>query len=221
MSLLRELRRRRVFRVAGIYIVAAWIAIQVVSEALPALELPATTIRYAWIAAIAGFPLALVFGWFFDLTPDGVRRTPDAETVDDPDLRLRKTDVVILVALGAVAFAIAWQLSQPVLEHGPVEPIPAAPPNAIAVLPLENLSGDPEQQYFVAGMHDALITSLSKISALKVTSRMSTRAFENSDASAPEIANMLGVAKLIEGSVWRVGDQVQITVFPGDIPSSV
>ena len=65
MSLLRELRRRRVFRLAGIYIVAAWVAIQVVSEALPALDLPAGMIRYAWIAAIAGFPLALAFGWFF------------------------------------------------------------------------------------------------------------------------------------------------------------
>ena len=212
MRLLRELRRRRVFRVAGIYVVAAWVAIQVVSEALPALELPATAIRYVWIAAIAGFPLAIVFGWFFDLTPEGIRRTPDSDTAESADLQLRAADIVILVALGIVAVAIAHQLSQPLIDAESPSAAAEIAPNSIAVLPLENLSGEAEQAYFVAGMHDALITALSKISALKVTSRMSTRAFENSEAPAAVIGNTLGVAKLIEGSVWRVGDRVQITV---------
>ena len=123
-----------------------------------------------------------------------------------------KADIVILVALGVVAIAIAHQLSQPLIDADDAGATSDISSNSIAVLPLENLSGDPEQAYFVAGMHDALITALSKVSALKVTSRMSTRAFESSDASARDIGNTLGVAKLIEGSVWRVGDRVQITV---------
>ena len=204
MRLLRELRRRRVFRVAGIYVVAAWIAIQVVSEALPALDLPAASIRYVWIAAIAGFPLALVFGWFFDLTPDGIQRTPPAGAGEDADLKLRTTDYVILAALALIGLAIAYRLGTPVVE--------VEDRYSIAVLPLENLSGDPGQAYFVAGMHDALITALSRISGLQVTSRPSTRAFADTPASPEEIAQALGVSKLIRGSVERVDDKVGIRV---------
>ena len=204
MRLLRELRRRRVFRVAGIYVVAAWVAIQVVSEALPALDLPATAIRYVWIAAIAGFPLAIVFGWFFDLTPEGIRRTPDAEGVVDADLHLRTSDYLILVSLALVGLVVAYRLSSPTIDE--------EPRRTIAVLPLENLSGDPEQAYFVAGMHEALITALSRIGGLQVTSRPSMRALVNMQASPGEIAETLGVSNLVKGSVQRVDGRVGISV---------
>lgn len=212
MSLLRELRRRRVFRVAGIYIVAAWVAIQVVSEALPALDLPAASIRFAWIAAIAGFPLAVVFGWFFDLTPDGIRRTPAVDGSIDADLSLRAADYLILVSLVLVGIAIAYRLSTTTTE--------VEQRIGIAVLPLENLTGDPEQAYFVAGMQDALITALSRISGLKVTSRPSTLAFQDAQASPAEIAAALGVSSLIRGSVQRADNRVGIKVTLVDADDS-
>ena len=212
MNLLRELRRRRVFRVAGIYIVAAWVAIQVVSEALPALDLPAETIRYAWIGAIAGFPLAIIFGWFFDLTADGIRRTPVADGATEADLRLRATDYLILVALAVIGIAIAYRLGSPVTETDER--------STIAVLPLDNLSGDPDQAYFAAGMQDALITALSRIGGLQVTSRPSTRAFEGVQASAAEIGSVLGVENLIRGSVRRADGKVGIDVTLVDAEDS-
>lgn len=213
MRLLRELRRRRVFRVAGIYIVAAWVAVQVFSEAFPALNIPAEAIRFVWIAAILGFPVALVFGWFFDITPQGIRRTPPAGAGEDVDLGLGRTDAFILIAIAAVAVGIVYQLSIDLQESEPAFPVvPDIDPMSLAVLPLDNLSGDPEQAFFVNGMHDALISDLSRISGLKVTSRTSTRAYEAAIAPMPEIGQSLGVANIIEGSVWRVDDRVRITV---------
>lgn len=89
---------------------------------------------------------------------------------------------------------------------------PADAPLSIAVLPLKNFSGDPEQSYFVAGMQDALIADLSKIGALKVISRTSTRRYRDTEKSLPQIGAELGVDTLVEGSVYRVGDKVRVTV---------
>jgi len=214
-QLLKELRRRRVFRVAGIYIVAAWVAVQVFSEAFPALGIPAAAIRFVWAGTIFAFPLALMFGWFFDVTPAGIVRTPPAEQGTDLKLQLRPTDYAILAALIVVAIGIAYQQSiqirdaDTITEHQVATDIE---PLSIAVLPLENLSGDPEQVYFVNGMHDALITELSRISGMRVTSRTSTLAFADTTLRARDIGLELGVQKLIEGSVYRVDDRVRIVV---------
>ena len=213
--LLKELRRRRVFRVAGIYVVAAWVAVQVFSEAFPALGIPAAAIRFVWAGAMFGFPLALMFGWFYDVTPDGIIRTPPAQQGTDHKLGLRRTDYAILAALIVVAIGIAYQQSIQIRDTNTMTEHQAATdiePMSIAVLPLENMSGDPEQAYFVNGMHDALITELSRISGLRVTSRTSTLAFANTPLRAPEIGLELGVKKLIEGSVYRVDDKVRIVV---------
>lgn len=209
-GILKEARRRKVFRVAGIYIVAAWVAVQVFSELFPALDIPAAAIRYVWVGAFIGFPLALLFGWFYDVTADGVVRTPPAEVAAAHDPGLRRVDYLILLALVVVAVTVVAQLS------GRVRAVdasaPASDPLSIAVLPLENLSGDPEQAFFVNGMHDALISALSRISGLRVTSRTSTQAFAGSGRTMPQIGSELGVSKVIEGSVYRVGDQVRIVV---------
>ncbi len=208
---LREARRRRVFRVAGLYIVGAWLLVQVASEALPALDLEAGAIRYVWLATILGFPLALVFSWFYDVTPSGIVRTQPADAGPADDLTLRRTDYLLLAGLGIVAIAIALQLGSLARDSGSPA-IADADPMAIAVMPLQNLSGDPEQVYFVAGMHDALISTLSRISGFRVTSRTSTRAYSDSEKTAKQIAAELGVSRLIEGSVYRAGDRVRIFV---------
>lgn len=214
-QLLKELRRRRVFRVAGIYIVAAWVAVQVFSEAFPALDIPAAAIRFVWAGAILAFPLALTFAWFYDVTPAGIVRTPPAKQASEHDPRLRPTDYTILSALLLVAIGIAYQQSIQIraadtsMEH---QAVTDTDPMSIAVLPLENLSGDPEQAYFVNGMHDALITELSRISGLHVTSRTSTLGFATTSLRVPDIGRELGVEKIIEGSVYRVDDSVRIVV---------
>lgn len=214
-QLLKELRRRRVFRVAGIYIVAAWVAVQVFSEAFPALDIPAEAIRFVWAGAMFAFPLALLFGWFYDLTPAGIVRTLPTEQVSEHDPGLRPIDYAILVALLFVAIGIVYQQSiqiraaDTIMEH---QAVTDTEPMSIAVLPLENMSGDPEQAYFVNGMHDALITELSRISGLRVTSRTSTLSFATTSLRVPDIGRELGVEMIIEGSVYRVDDSVRIVV---------
>jgi TolB-like protein len=214
--LVRDLRRRHVYRVAGIYVVASWVAVQVADTAFPGIGVPDAAIRYVWLAVFLGFPLALVFGWRYDITTQGIVRTPPADAETQSDLSLRRTDHVILALFMVMAAGVIYQLTTQISDSRSVEFAEIihhdVDPNSIAVLPLDNLSGDPEQEYFVSGMHEALIADLSRISGLKVISRTSTEQFRDSNKPLPEIGTELGVANLIEGSVIRVGDQVRITV---------
>jgi TolB-like protein len=213
--LLRELRRRRVFRMTAIYIVAAWVAVQIASEAFPALNIPEGAIRYVWAAALIGFPFALLFSWKYDFTTSGIRRTPAAHEGVAAVRSLTRVDYGILAALGLVMLAIVIGVGQRLIEvQTETAQAPTTreiDPNSIAVLPLESLSPNPDDAYFAAGVHDALITSLSKITALMVTSRTSALRV-NSELSVPEIGRQLGVAKLLEGSVLMDGDRVRVIV---------
>jgi len=210
-----ELRRRRVFRAAGLYVVGAWIAIQVASEIFVAFGIPENATRFVWSVVILLFPLVVVFAWFFEITSSGIRRTRPASVETGSDPSLRRIDFVILAALAVIAAMISYQFIGDILDtERDSTPVAAREVgwNSIAVLPLENLSDDAEQEYFVSGMHDALITGLSAISGLRVTSKTSTLRFRNVDATLPDIAAELGVASLIEGSVYKVDRQVRITV---------
>ncbi len=219
---LKEARRRRVFRTAGIYVVAAWVAVQVFSEVFPALDIPASAIRFIWLGALIGLPIAIVFGWFYDLTADGIVRTAPAIVVDNADLELRKTDYVLLAALAIAASTAIFQLSERVNEQGTLTErsfIGKADSISIAVLPLENLSGDSAQVYFVNGIHDALISDLSRISGLQVTSKTSARAYANTTKLIETICSELAISKIIKGSVLRVDDDVRVDVQLSDCAS--
>lgn len=214
-GLLTELRRRRVFRMTVIYIVAAWVAVQVASEAFPALNIPGGAIRYVWVAVLIGFPVAVLFSWKFDLTASGIRHTPAAHEDEAAVHSLTRVDYGILAALGLVILVTVFSVGQRLVEVQ--TEIAQAPttrvidPNSIAVLPLESLSPNPDDAYFAAGVHDALITNLSKITALMVTSRTSALRVD-AKLSVPEIGRRLGVAKLLEGSVLMDGDRVRVIV---------
>lgn len=215
MSVLQELRRRKVFRLAALYIVGAWVVLQVADLAFESWDITSSALRYVWLGAILGFPIALVFGWRYDITAHGIVRTPAADAGTQIDLSLRRSDYVILTLLIVVAIGVIYPLTIQIGDSRPPQQGLTQQEfdvNSIAVLPLENLSGDPDQAYFVSGMQDALITGLSRISALKVTSKTSTLRFRNTSESLPIIAAKLGVAKLIEGSIFRVDDRVRITV---------
>lgn len=215
-KLILELRRRRVFRVAGFYIVGSWVLLQVAALAFQSLDIPDSALVWVWVAAFVGFPLALILGWRYELTANGILRSSPADVEQAEDLSLRRTDFLILVALAVVAVTTGFRLIVEIRETEPDRIESAASiemsRNSIAVLPLINLSGDPDQEYFVAGMHEALIADLSRISGLKVISRTSTEQYRGSNKPLPEIGAELGVANLIEGSVFRAGDQVRITV---------
>src|SRR5210317_1219259 len=216
MPVLQELRRRKVLRLAALYIVGAWVVLQVADLAFESWDIASSALRYVWLGAILGFPIALVFGWRYDITTKGVVRTPPPDAGTQTDLSLQRTDHVILALLMLVAIGVIYQLTIQISDthsSGIAEIIKQeVAPNTIAVLPLENLSGDPEQAYFVSGMQDALIAGLSRISALKVTSKTSTMRFRDTIESLPIIAAQLGVASLIEGSIFRVDNRVRITV---------
>jgi adenylate cyclase len=213
-GLVLELRRRRVFRTAALYIIAAWVALQVAALAFPGLDIPEDAIRFVWIGAFLGFPLALLFAWRYQITAAGIVRTPPLKREQAGPLSLQTQDYVLLIALLAIVVAVTYRLADAIreIEVSQSTLVREVVPYSIAVLPLDNLTGDPDQEYFVAGMHDALIADLSKISALKVISRTSASMYKDVVKSLPEIGHELGVANIVEGSVFRAGDRVRITV---------
>jgi len=186
-----------------LYLVAAWLIMQVTEVLIDLAKLPdwigTTTLGLLAI----GLPITLIFSWFYELTPEGLSFEKDigsGESITHVTGRRMNFIVISLLCAAVILFAYdKWWI---------------VPPSelSIAVLPLENLSGDPEQQYFVSGMQDALIAGLSRISALKVTSKTSTMQYRNSLLAIPTIGVQLGVARLIEGSIFRVDDRVRITI---------
>jgi TolB-like protein/tetratricopeptide (TPR) repeat protein len=216
MSFLQELRRRSVYRVAALYVIVAWLVLQVADVFMSFLPLPEWTPNLVFVLLVLGFPVALVMAWAFELTPEGLRRDSAEAPARAAPAGFRKLDALILAALVVIAgYAVLFRESadrdsEPAPE---VAARPAAPDaiDSIVVLPLEDLTNDPGQAYFVAGMHEALITELSKVEALRVISRTSSMAFEDSDQPLPEIARALDVDAVVEGSVLRVGDTVRVT----------
>jgi len=212
-SYLRELRRRKVFRSAVIYAGSAWVALQVAGLALPGLGIPGEAIRYVWIGAFAGLPLALLFAWRYQVTSAGVVRTAPADQAADT-LPLGRPDYLVLGAMAVVAGGVALHLGDRIRDMPPAGAgLPGdIAPNSLAVLPLENVTGDPEQEPFVAGLHDALITDLGKIRSLIVKASSSSRVYANVVQPVRQTARELGAAHLIEGSVFRTGDHVRVNV---------
>lgn len=212
---LAELRRRKVLRVVAVYFIAAWVVVQVASEAFPAIDLPESTIRYVWLAVILGFPVAIVFGWRFDIVGGQIVRTASAVSSQDTDLSLKRIDHLILVALVLVAGSIIFGLTREIIVTPPEESVRhsiAAPGRSVAVLPFENISSDEENAAFTDGIHDDLLTQLAKISTLKVISRTSVQRYRGTTRTIPQIAAELGVAAILEGGVQRFGNLVRINV---------
>jgi len=212
-NLLKEARRRRVFRTVGLYIVGAWVVVQIALAVFPALSISEAAIRYIWTAALLGFPLAIVFGWRYDLRGGRVERT--ASTRTDVSLSLGRGDFLLLGALGVVATAILasslWEISTTEPEQGASYVPIDVDINSVAVLPFLNMSSDPEQEYFSDGITEEVLNLLVKIPELKVTSRTSVFAFKGQSVDIPTVAEKLGVANILEGSVRKAGNRVRIT----------
>ncbi len=209
MSFFAELKRRNVYRVAALYVIVSWLILQTIDVLTPFLPLPEWTGRLIFVLLVIGFPIALIFAWAFELTPEGVKRERDTTADEQGVARQRKKiDFLILgLLVGALAY-FAWQHDW----RDEPDALAAGEIRSIVVLPFENLMIDPEQAFFVAGIQEALITELSKIGALRVISRTSAAHFKDSGKLVPEIGRELGVEAVVEGSVLKVGDVVRITV---------
>ena len=211
----QELRRRKVFRTAGLYIVGAWLVIQVADIFFPAWGLPETAIRYLFLAAAACFPVALVFGWFFDVTADGIVRTEAAGDDETVDLGLKRFDYVILAALFVIGSAVVLGSLGKIRDEIEVAPTISGSieklANSIAVLPFVNLDSNPNTGFFSDGITEEILHRLSTLGALHVLASTSSFAFRNSEESPANISDKLGVRYLLQGSVRRDGDRVLVT----------
>jgi TolB-like protein/Flp pilus assembly protein TadD len=195
-----ELQRRKVYRVAAAYIIAAGFIIQIGSAVFPAWELPNWTLRLVVVLLLAGFPVALILAWAYDVTPQGIQATPA------PPGAHRRRNIIALIAIGFAISAVAGFFLFPRASGRNVE-------KSIAVLPFQSLSDEKENAYFADGIQDDILTNLSKIGDLKVISRMSVMSYRGDGArNARAIGKTLGVATLLEGSVRRAGNRVRVSV---------
>ncbi|HEV3147991.1 MAG TPA: tetratricopeptide repeat protein [Chthoniobacterales bacterium] len=193
-----ELQRRKVYRVAAAYIIAAGFIIQIGSAVFPAWELPNWTFRLVVVFLLIGFPISLILAWAYDVTPQGIRATPA------PGAH-RRRNLITLIAIGVVVSAVAGFFILPRALARKID-------KSIAVMPFENLSEDKENAHFADGIQDDILTNLAKIGDLKVISRISVMAFRGAPHSAREVGKALGVSTILEGSVRRSGNRVRVTV---------
>ena len=219
MSLFFELKRRNVFRVALLYLVASWLIIQVADVGISLLGLPLWTGRLVFLLLAIGFPLVMVFSWAYEITPEGLRKEKEVErneSITADTARKLNTAVIILLLLslgGMVADRLIPEVATTVETAAIEEPENAGPPErSIAVLPFVNMSADQENEYFSDGLSEELLNLLAKIPELQVAARTSAFSFKGADdISVPEIASKLNVAHVLEGSVRKSGDEIRIT----------
>ncbi len=213
-GLLAEMRRRRVFRVAALYLVGAWGVLQVADLAFESWGVPAAALRYLWIASILGFPLAIFLGWRFDIVDGRIVRVADSG--ETTDLSLARTDYLIAAAaIGIVIFTVYSLGTQVAIDRPATRESGAAAMDArsIAVLPFPATSVDGGEVEFLAlGLQDDLLTRLSRISDMRVISRTSVERYRDTTASTAEIARELGVSKIVEGRIQRQGARIRINV---------
>jgi TolB-like protein len=197
-----ELQRRKVYRVAAAYIIAAGFIIQIGSAVFPAWELPNWAFRLVVVFLLIGFPITLILAWAYDVTPQGIRATPTPSTPGSH----RRRNLIMLVAIGVIISAGAGFFLLPRASARKID-------KSIAVLPFQNLSDEKDNAYFADGIQDDILTNLSKIGDLKVISRMSVMSYRGDGLrNAREIGKPLGVATLLEGSVRRIGNRIRLSV---------
>ena len=204
---LSELKRRNVLRVAAFYATAGWLLVQIATQVLPVFEVPAWTMRVVVIAVTLGFPFALLFAWFYELTPEGLKLESKIDPAESTKRSTgRKLDRLIIALL---ATAVVVLLANQFVPHRNRTDALA---KAIAVLPLVNDTGDSNDEYFADGLSEELISALSQIKDLKVIGRTSSFHFKNTKEGSKAIGVALGVGYLLEGSVRKSAGRARIAV---------
>lgn len=204
-GLLAELKRRRVFRVAGLYGAVAWVITEVSSVIFPVLMLPEWTLAFVVALLLLGFPIAMILAWAYDIGPQGIERTPPlvaADTASKPRTRAWLAyGSLLLLAMAGLGWLL-WPRMAPTVP---------ANYDSIAVMPFANLSGDPANDYFSDGMAEELMNLLAQVPGLQVAARTSSFAYKGQNVDVRELGRSLAVDAVLEGSVRRSGERVRIT----------
>ena len=205
-----ELKRRTVYKVAVAYAVVGWLLIQVATQVFPFLDIPNWAIRLVILLTALGFPIALIIAWAFELTPEGIRRTEDADAAGQRSRGGIWMALVVIAAALSLGLFFLGRYSARNATPRPSETATAVSGKSIAVLPLVNESGDPKDEYFSDGLSEELIAALAQISGLKVIGRSSSFRFKDRTEEPKTIGEKLGVTTLLEGTVRKQGDRVRI-----------
>jgi len=232
LSFFNELKRRNVFRVGVAYLISAWLLIQVADILLDNIGAPPWVLQALFVALAIGLFIALVVAWAFELTPEGIKKEKDvdrSQSITPHTGRKLNAAIIILLVLGLAYFfwesrfskpddpmeqapATAIEKAQGSTEETGTQPEPVINRQSIAVLPFDNRSRNLDDEYFTEGIHDDLLTNLSRINSLKVISRTSVNQYKDTEKSIPVIAAELRVATVMEGAVQRSGEKVRINV---------
>ena len=218
----RELKRRHVVRVASVYAVAGWLVIQVASSTFASFGIPDWAHRFVVLMVLLGFPIALIIAWAFELTPEGIKVTTAASTNEPNEPAASSTKrgwLSILFAaglptliFGTLAVFFYFREGGSVPTDGSTktsEAVTATP--LVAVLPFVNLSTVEENAFFAAGVHEDILTHLSRLPGMQVISRTSVMRYAQSSQGVREIAAELGARFIVEGSVRRINNHVRVT----------
>ena len=213
MSLFSELQRRNVFRVALAYSVVAWLVAQVAELAFDSFGTPDWAMKTLLFVLVMGLPIAVIFAWAFEMTPEGLKREKDVDRsnsiTDQTGRKLNHTIIAVLAAALVLSLVTRdWSSETP----GDAPTIATeGDDKSIAVLPFVNMSDDKENEYFSDGISEELLNVLVKVEGLRVASRTSSFSFKGKDKSIPDIAEALNVEHVLEGSVRKAGDTIRIT----------
>jgi serine/threonine-protein kinase len=208
-----ELKRRNVYKVAVAYAVVAWLLIQAASIFFPAFDAPPWVMKIFIIVIIFGFPVALIFSWAFEITPEGIKLESEIEPNKSIKRRTGRKIVAVTIALAVVAAGLlVYQLVRPKSLVMPrLSESATAPQKSIAVLPFVDLSQTHDQEYFCDGISEEILDALAQIKGLRVVARTSSFSFKGKNTDVAEIGQKLGVANILEGSLRREGDRIRIS----------
>ena len=209
-NIFSELKRRNVYRAAVAYGVVAWFLTQITTQVFPFFEIPNSAVRFVVIALAAGFPIAMLLSWVYEFTPEGVVRTEDLHPAQARLVQRATGRILDFIIIGALLLVIAMLVVGRLSFYRQTREL--IPQKSVAVLPFENLSGDPDNAYFADGIQEEILTRLAGIADLKVISRSSTQKYQRKPRNLREIAKQLGVANIVEGSVQKAAHQVRVNV---------
>ncbi|MEJ2128751.1 MAG: hypothetical protein P8X81_07875 [Woeseiaceae bacterium] len=220
MSFLAELKRRNVIRVGVAYAVVAWVIAQIAEFAFENFGAPDWVLKSVVVILILCLPIVLIFAWAYEMTPEGIKREKEVDRSQSITAQTgRKLDRTIIAVLAVALAWFAWDkfmsTHEPVAEPvaaAPVEPVvKQEPDNSVAVLPFVSMSSGPDDEYFADGLTEEILNSLAQLPELLVTARTSAFSFKGMDLPIQEIASMLGVEHVVEGSVRRSGERLRVT----------
>jgi adenylate cyclase len=207
-NFVRELRRRNVFRIAIAYVAVAWLIVQIADVVFESFGSPDWVMKTLIFLLAVGFPVAILFAWAYEMTPEGLKREREVDRSQSvtPDTGRKLNRIIIGVLVAAVGFLLVdkFMLRQ-------TTPQPIGDDKSVAVLPFVAMSSGPDDEYFADGLTEEILNSLTRVPELLVTARTSAFHFKGKDIPIPDVAAQLGVAHVVEGSVRRDGDRLRVT----------